>query len=415
MKLSTELRPGIDQVGYVDYNVRDFHGYDTRLGATYNAYLILDEKVALIDTVKTPFAAQLKRNVASLVDLEKVDYLVCLHAELDHAGALPAMVEACPNAVVVCNAKCKDALAGFFDVSNWKFQIVASGDTLSLGKRSLAFVNIPMVHWPESSVAYMPEEKILFSNDAFGQHIATSIRFDDELDLPKIMEEAKSYYANIVAPYGKQVLNVLKTVQTLDLELIAPAHGVMWRSNIPAILDAYQRWASGKYAPKVLVIYDSMWQSTEMMAEEIYAGAVEKGQELAKANPSEPRLDAQLMHARKTALTRVATESLDAGAVAFGSATLNACLMPEMAAVLAYVQGLKFVQKDALAFGSFGWGVGGPEMIQKKLEEIKYPTITPAPLKAKQRPNAETLQACREAGAALAQAAWDRYLKTKTL
>lgn len=413
MNLTTELRPGVDQVGYVDYNVRDFHSYDTRLGATYNAYLIRDEKVALIDTVKAPFAAQLKRNVSSLVDLDKVDYLVCLHAELDHAGSLPAMVEACPNATVVCNAKCKDALAGFFDVSAWKFQIVENGESLSLGKRSLTFVNVPMVHWPESSVAYMPEEKILFSNDAFGQHIATSERFDDEYDLAKILEEAKSYYANIVAPYGRQVLATLKTAETLDIELIAPAHGIMWRSHIADLMKAYPAWASGKYAPKVLVLYDTMWQSTELMAEEIYAGAVEYGQKIAKENPNEPKLDVQLMHVRKTTLTRIAAEALDAAAVAFGSATLNACLMPAMAAALAYFQGLKFREKTALAFGSFGWGIGGPEMIQKTLETLKYPAITEKPIKSKQRPTAEVLAECREAGAKLAQAAWERYLSDK--
>lgn len=410
MKLTTELRPGIDQVGYVDYNVRDFHSYDTHRGATYNAYLIRDEKVALIDTVKSPFASQLKRNVEALVELDKVDYLVCLHAELDHAGALPAMVDACPNAVVVCNAKCKEALAGFFDVSSWKFQIVDSGETLALGKRSLTFVNIPMVHWPESTVAYMPEEKILFSNDAFGQHLATSERFDDEYDLSKILEEAKTYYANIVAPYGKQVLKTLETASQLDIELVAPSHGLMWRSHIAELVDAYKTWASNRYAPKVLVLYDTMWQSTEMMAEEIYAGAVEYGKQLAKENPGAPVLDVQLMHARKTTLTRLAAEAFDAAAVAFGSATLNAYVMPAMASALAYLQGLKFREKTALAFGSFGWGPGGPEMIQKKLVELKYPALTETPIRAKQRPTADALAQCREAGANLAKAAWERYL-----
>ena len=410
MNLTTELRPGVDYVGYVDYNVRDFHSYDTRLGATYNAYLIRDEKIALIDTVKAPFAAQLKRNVVSLVDLDKVDYLVCLHAELDHAGSLPAMVEACPNATVVCNAKCKDALAGFFDVSNWKFQILNSGDSLSLGKRSLTLVNVPMVHWPESSVAYMPEEKILFSNDAFGQHIATSERFDDEYDLPKILEEGKSYYANIVAPYGRQVLKTLEAVAPLEIELVAPAHGIIWRSHIPEMLAAYKTWASNKYAPKVLVIYDTMWQSTELMAEEIYAGAVDYGRKLANENPSAPKLDVQLMHARKTTLTRLAAEALDAGAVALGSATLNAWLMPAMASVLAYFQGLKFREKTALAFGSFGWGPGGAEAIQKAIPELKYVPLTETPIKAKQRPTADDLAKCREAGENLAKAAWERYL-----
>lgn len=410
MNLTTELRPGVDQVGYVDYNVRDFHSYDTQRGATYNAYLIRDEKVALIDTVKAPFTAQLKRNVSSLVDLKKVDYLVCLHAELDHAGALGAMVEACPNAVVVCNAKCREALDGYFDIDDWKFKIVESGETLSLGKRSLTFLNIPMVHWPESTVAYMAEEKILFSNDAFGQHIACSTRFDDECDLAKILEEAKSYYANIVAPYGRQVVKTLEAASKLDIELIAPAHGVMWRSHVADILKAYPVWASMKYAPKVLVIYDTMWQSTELMAEEIYAGAVEYGQKIKKENPKAPALDVQLMHARKTTLTRIATEALDAAAIAFGSSTLNAYLMPSMAAVLAYLQGLKFREKTSVAFGSFGWGPGGPETIQKTLAVLKYPTISENPLKSKQRPTPFVLEQCREAGAKLAQAAWERYL-----
>ena len=413
MKLTTELRQGVHSVGYVDYNVRDFHSYDTQRGATYNAYLVCDEKIALIDSVKAPFAAQLKRNVASLTDLNKVDYLVCLHAELDHAGALPAMVEACPNATVVCTAKCKDALAGFFNVESWKFQIVAPGESLSLGKRSLTFVPVPMVHWPESTVAYMPEEKILFSNDAFGQHLATSERFVDEYDLAKVFEEAKSYYANIVAPYGRQVLKTLETASKLDLEIIAPAHGLIWRSHFAELIQAYTAWASGKYAPKVLVLYDTMWQSTEIMAEEIYAGAVERAQIIARENPNEPRLDVQLMHVRKTTLTRIAHEALDAAAVAFGSPTLNAYLMPTMASVLAYFQGLKFREKTALAFGSFGWGVGGPEAIQKSLAELKYPAITEAPLKAKQRPTPDVLQQCREAGAELADAAWKRYLSDK--
>ena len=253
----------------------------------------------------------------------------------------------------------------------------------------------------------MPEEKILFSNDAFGQHVATSERFDDECDLPKLFEEAKSYYANIVTPYGKQTLKALDAAAALPLEIVAPAHGVMWRSHIQEALQAYHAWASGKYAPKVLVIYDTMWQSTEIMAEEIYAGAVERGRALAK--DAKTQLDVQLMHARKTTLTRIAAEALDAAAVAFGSATLNARVMPQLAAVLEYFQGLKFREKSALAFGSFGWGVGAPEIIQKTLEALKYPAITETPLKAKQRPSADVLELCRAAGAKLADAAWERW------
>lgn len=406
MNLRAELKKNIDWVGYVDYGVRDFHSYDTHRGATYNAYLVRDEKTALIDTVKSPFASQLLRNVAALTDLDKIDYVVCNHAELDHSGALPAVMAACPNATLVCNAKCLETLAGLFDISGWKTQVIASGDTLSLGSRSLTFVNIPMVHWPESMVSYMPEEKILFSNDAFGQHLATSERFVDEYDLAKVLEEAKSYYANIVTPYGRQVLKTLEVASQLEIETIAPSHGLIWRGNVDVIVNAYKNWASGKYSPKVLIVYDTMWQSTEAMAEEIYAGAVAFNETLP---PDAPRLDVQTMHARRTTLTRLATEALDAAAIAFGSATLNANLMPAMGAVLAYFQGLKFREKAALSFGSFGWGPGGAEAIQKALEnDLKYPTLG-APLKSKLRPTPEILAQCREAGAALAAEAWRRY------
>lgn len=405
MQLRAELRKNIDWVGYVDFGVRDFHSYDTQRGATYNAYLIRDEKTALIDTVKGPFAPQLLRNVAALTDLANVDYVVCLHAEQDHSGALPAVMSALPNATLLCNAKCRDTLAGLYDISGWKIQIVKSGESVSLGSRSLTFVDIPMVHWPESTVAFMPEEGILFSNDAFGQHLATSERFDDEYDLAKILEEAKSYYANIVAPYGRQVLKVLEAVATLDVKMIAPSHGLIWRKNIDAILSAHKAWASGKYAPKMLILYDTMWGSTETMAEEIYAGAVEFAQSL----PADaPRLDVQSMHLRRTTLTRIAAEALDAAAVAFGSPTLNANLTPATAAALAYFQGLKFREKTAVSFGSFGWGPGGAEGIQKALETLKYPTISD-PIKAKLRPTPDVLARCREAGAELAKAAWARF------
>ncbi|MGI6402404.1 MAG: FprA family A-type flavoprotein [Thermoguttaceae bacterium] len=413
MKLTFELRPGVDLVGVVDHNLRDFHGFDTSLGSSYNAYLIRDEKVALIDTAHPDFVDQFQRNVTSLVELDKIDYLVCLHAELDHSGALPEMVKACPNATVVCNAKCKEVLASLFDVEGWKFQIFENGETLSLGKRSLTFMNVPMVHWPESSVAFMPEEKILFSSDAFGQHLATSNRFDDECYLPLILAEAKIYYANIVTPYGRQVLKVLKSVDELQPEMIAPAHGVIWRSHVKEILEAYPDWASGKYAPKVLVIYDSMWHSTELMAEEIYAGAVEYGKRLAAENPNEPALEVHLLHARKTTLTRIAHEALDAAAVAFGSATLHAFVMPQMEAVLGYFQGLKFREKTALSFGSHGWGRGAPEIIQETLAALKYPALDASPIVARQRPNAAALESCRNAGAELAKAAWERYLADK--
>jgi len=390
--MNTTLRENIDWVGYVDWTVRDFHGYATESGATYNSYLIRDEKTALIDTVKAPFVEHLLKHVSALTELDKIDYVVCNHAEPDHASGLPHVLAKLSNATLVCDEKCKATLGKYYDTSGWKVQIVKNGDVISLGKRTLQFVETPMVHWPESMFTYVPEEKLLFSMDAFGQHYASSQRFDDEVDLSTVMSEAKTYYANIVMPYGKRVAAVLKQAAELDITMIAPAHGVIWRSHIPTIIDAYQRWSVCKPKPKVLVIYDTMWNSTEMMAAAILEGA------------SQPGVIAKLIHIRRSDLTRIATETLDAAAIAFGSATLNQQMMPMAGAVLTYLQGLKPIGKTSLAFGSYGWGKGGPEAVEEYLKAMKWEMLC-EPIKAQYRPTSEVLDACREAGKMLAEKA----------
>jgi len=403
-KMWTELKKNIDWVGYADWNVRDFHSYDTRLGATYNAYLIRDEKTALIDTVKAPFAANLLQNIRERTDLAKVDYVVCNHAEMDHSGALPEIMSQLPGATLVCNAKCRDTLAAHFDISSWRIRIISPEDSLNLGTRTLSFVNIPMVHWPESMVTYLPNDAILFSNDAFGQHVATTARFDDQWNIHDILSEAKSYYANIVTPYGRQVLKTLEVVRGLKLEVIAPSHGLIWRKYIPEILSAYQDWASGKYRARVGILYDTMWESTGKMAEAIESGIYDFNGSLAA--DSAP-VDAVRLHVRKSTLTRIATEMLDTPVVALGSSTLNAEMMPQMAAVLTYIKGLKFREKSGLAFGSYGWGPGGPEAIQKWLELVKYPIVADM-IKSKYRPTPEVLEQCRQAGRNLAELAMEK-------
>ena len=390
--METSLREGIDWVGYVDWTVRDFHSYVTRRGATYNSYIIRDEKTALIDTVKAPFADCLLQHVSALTDPQEVDYVVCNHAEPDHTGSLARVVAACPNATVVCDQKCRDILAAYNDVADWPFQIVKTGDTLSLGKRTLHFVETPMVHWPDSMATYVPEEKLLFSMDAFGQHFASAHRFDDEVDLDIVMQEAKKYYANIVMLYGRQIASVLDAAAGLDIEMIAPAHGVIWRSHIGRIVSAYKDWVTCKPAAKVLVIYDSMWQSTRLMAEAIVEGA------------SVPGVDAKPLYVRATGLTEIATEVLDAATIAFGSATLNMGMMPMMSAVLTYLKGLRPAGKAGFAFGSFGWGKGGAEAINEYLGAMKL-DILRGPLKAKWRPTNEALEECRAAGRMLAEKA----------
>jgi flavorubredoxin len=390
--MNTQLRKNIDWVGYVDWSVRDFHSYDTERGATYNAYLVRDEKTALIDAVKGPYAADLMRNISALVDPAKIEYVVCNHAEPDHSGAMPAVMAAMPQAQVVCDRKCAEALAEHYDTSKWKFHLVATGDSISLGRRTLKFVETPMVHWPESMFTYIPEEKLLFSMDAFGQHFATSERFDDETSLCTIMEEAKAYYANIVMPYGKSVKACLEQTAGLEIDMIAPSHGIIWRSHPKKILAAYRNWMECRPKPKVLVIFDTMWESTAAMADAILEGAATDG------------VHAKLIAIRRSNLTRIATEVLDAAAIAFGSSTLNRGMMPMAAAALNYLEGLRPTGKSAFAFGSYGWGRGGAEAVEKQLQAIGW-DILRGPIRSKYRPTPEVLEECRQAGRQLAEKA----------
>ena len=392
--MHTELKPEINWVGYVDWSVRDFHSFDTHHGATYNSYLVQDEKVALIDAVKGPYAAQLLTNIRELIPLDRVDYVICNHAEADHAGGLPAVMSALPNATLVCNAKCREVLAGYFDISRWNIKVISPDEPLPLGRRSLHFLDTPMVHWPESMMTYCPQDKVLFSMDAFGQHLASSVRFDDQWNLSDIMLEAKAYYANIVAPYGRQVLKTLEAASKLDIDTLATSHGLIWRSHIPTILEAYTNWASGKTEPKILVLFDSMWESTAMMADAILAGA----------GSVSPGINVQLLHVRRNTLTRIATEMLDAAAVAFGSATLNGQMMPAMASALTYIKGLYRTspKRPAFAFGSTGWGIGGAEQVSKWFEEMQWEQVHEK-TKAFWRPAQEHRQACFEAGQDLAR------------
>ncbi len=390
--MHVSLREGIDWVGYVDWTVRDFHSYNTERGTTYNAYLVRDEQTALIDTVKEPYGNTLLANVVGLIDPAKVDWVVCNHAEPDHSGVLPQVLAAMPNATLVCNAKCLAALSKHFDTTGWKTKIVAPGDVLSLGKRTLEFINTPMAHWPESMFTYVRQEKILFSMDAFGQHCATTERFDDENCLGTVLEEARTYYANILMPYGASTSKAMASVRDLEIDLIATSHGVIWRSHIPEILKAYQQWTSGKPQPKVIILYDTMWESTAAMARAFEEGA------------ATPGVQVKVIHARRNTLTTIASDVFDAAAVAVGSATLNGTMMPQLGAVFCYLQGLKPTAKAAVGFGAYGWGRGATEVIQEHLEALKW-NVLRAPIKSQYRPTPAILEECRAAGALLAQKA----------
>ncbi len=389
--MNITLKEGINWVGYIDWTVRDFHGYKTDSGSTYNAYLIRDEKTAVIDAVKAPYVETYLEHIKALTDLDKIDYVVCNHAEPDHSGGLPGTMAACPQAELVCNAKCKAALEKHYDTAGWKWHIVDDGDTLSLGQRTLSFVNTPMVHWPESMFTYVPEEKLLFSMDAFGQHYASAFRFDDEEPLDVILEEAKTYYANIVMLYGRPISQTLERAAGLDIEMIAPSHGVIWRSHIKEVFAAYQKWVVCKPEPKVVVFYSSMWGATEKMARAILEGAQEHD------------VHAQLYNVDSTHMTRIVTDVLDCAAVAIGSPTLNNGIMPSMAGVLCYLKGLRPTHKKGFAFGSYGWSKkGGANEVGQAMDEMKIEAMR-EPLRSQYAPTPDLLEECREAGREMAK------------
>ena len=270
-----EISPKVWWVGGIDWNERSFHGYTTEKGITYNAYLILDEKVTLIDTAKATFTDEFLQRISQVVDPSKIDVVITNHVEMDHSGSLPAIHRVAPNATIYASAGAGvNEVRAHFGIEATP---VKSGETLCIGERTLTFVTTPMVHWPDNMVTYSDVDKILFSNDAFGQHFASTKRFDDENDLCEVYKQAKKYYANIVWPYGMQAKKALDVVRTLDLEMIAPSHGVIWRSHIADILDKYEAWTTYQTVDKAVVVFDSMWHSTESMAREITDAFIKEG------------------------------------------------------------------------------------------------------------------------------------------
>ncbi|MBN1766165.1 MAG: FprA family A-type flavoprotein [Sedimentisphaerales bacterium] len=372
---------GIHWVGHVDWTIRDFHGYQTHRGSTYNAYLIVDDKVALIDAVKAGYGDDMFEKISEHVDPSKIDYIISNHTEPDHSGEIARVLELAPQAEVVASEKGRQGLTRYYP-GDWKFRTVKTGDTLTLGKTTLKFICTPMLHWPDSMFTYLPDSNILFSMDAFGQHYATSARYDDDVEFPELMFEAKTYYANILMHLGSITAKTLKQAGELDIDMICPSHGVIWRKHIPDIIQAYQDWSIFKPKPKVLVIYDSMWHSTEIMAETIAQAAAEENVEV------------KLLRLGVNDLTILVTEVLDAAALAIGTPTLNNTMMPAMGAFLTYLQGLKPRNKSAFVFGSHGWSGGGVEAAAEILKNLGLELVGEN-IRCQYLPDEETLKTCR--------------------
>ncbi len=354
-----EIKPGVYWVGGIDWNLRYFHGYQTPRGSTYNAYLILDEKITLVDTVKHYHAEELLERIAGIVDPGRIDYLVVNHVEMDHSGSVPAVMKAAPRAKIVTSPKGQQGLERLYK-KNWDCLLVKTGDELTIGSRTLKFVQIPMVHWPDSMATYVPEDKLLLPNDAFGQHIASAQRFDDELGWDIVREEAAKYYANIVFPYGDQVNKALDVVAQLPLEMIAPSHGVIWRTYLAEIKQAYRQWANNESERRALIVYDTMWDSTKKIALALQSGLEEAG------------VPVTMRFLQTSHISEIVPDALTSRAILIGTPTLNNGMLPTVSAFLTYIKGLRPKNRIGFAFGSYGWGGQGAREVAAVIKEMGW-------------------------------------------
>ncbi len=383
-----EIKKGIYWVGVVDWNVRSFHGhtYTTKRGTTYNAYLIVDEKIALVDTVLGSFSGELIERIKEIVPLEKIDYVIANHVETDHSGALPEVMKLCPKAKIFGTQKCKEGLYRYY-YGNWDFQVVKTLDTLKLGKRTLTFVEAPMIHWPDSMFTYCAEEELLLPNDAFGQHYASSERFDDQVDQCALMDEAATYYANILWPLSslisKKIEDVLK--MKISIKMIAPSHGIIWRAEPMKIVNAYMNWAKNTVRPKAVIVYETMWGATAKMARKLAEGLTDGG------------VDVKLFDIGQSGSTEAVKEMLDAKGYLIGSSTHDNDLLPNIGGFLTFFKGLKPKNRIAAAFGSYGWAGGAVKTIEEVIKEAGIEVGSPS-ISVKFMPDESELKKCYEYG-----------------
>jgi anaerobic nitric oxide reductase flavorubredoxin len=358
--MTVQIAENVYWVGAVDWEARHFHGYTYHVqrGTTYNAYLIVDDRIALVDTVLPGFEQEMIYQISQVVDPAQIDVVIANHGELDHSGAIPAVMALAPRASLICTKKGVESLGKYFP-NGREYHVVETGDTISLGHKTLTFLEAPMLHWPDSMFTYIPEDRLLLPNDAFGQHLASTGRFADQVDQAVLWEEARRYFANILTPFSRLILRKVEEVQQMGLEIdvIAPSHGVIWREDPMQIVEQYVRWASGEARPRALVVYETMWGSTAEIARDILEGIVETG------------VEGQLFAVPQTNHTTVVGELLEAKGIVVGSATHNRRPLLNISALVEDLIGLRPVGKIGAAFGSHGWGGGAVPVLEKGLGE----------------------------------------------
>ena len=381
----------VSWVGKIDWELNKFHGdeYSTHKGSSYNSYLIRDEKTVLIDTVWEPFSKEFVANLKKEVDLKKIDYIIANHSEIDHSGALADLMRESPETPIYCTKNGAKIIKGHHH-KDWNFVEVKTGDSLDIGKNKLVFVEARMLHWPDSMMTYMAGENILFSNDAFGQHYASELMYNDKVDNDELYNEAIKYYANILTPFSKLVAAKIKEVVGLNLpvKMICPSHGVIWRDDPLQIVNKYAQWAADYQEDQVTIVYDTMWDGTRRAAEAIATGIKEANNKIA----------IKIFNAARSDTNSIVTEIFKAKALVLGSPTVNKGVLHSLAALMHFVKGLQFKQKKGAAFGCYGWSGESVKLLNQMLEEAGFELLDQEGLRALWNPDEDALKAFHDYG-----------------
>ena len=388
--MSKRVTDKVTWVGKIDWELKKFHGDElsTMEGSSYNSYLIRDKKTVLVDTVWGPYDTEFVNRLKEEIDLKEIDYIVMNHNESDHSGTLPALMREIPDTPIYCTKKGESILRGLYH-QDWNYVNVKTGDELEIGDSKLVFVEASMLHWPDTMMTYMTGENILFSNDVFGQHYASEMLYDDMDDISKLLHEAEKYYTNIITPFSTFVTKKLAEVQGMNLkiDLVAPSHGIIWRENIGLIMDLYAKWANNYQEDQITLIYDTMWQSTRKMAEAIAEGIQQ----------ASPNTTIKLLNAVKNDKNDILVEVFKSKAILVGSPTINNGFSYAIAGILEMIKGLKFKNKKAASFGSYGWSGEAAKQIKEFLEESKFAIVNDG-IRVNWAPDQETIEQLREYG-----------------
>lgn len=388
--MKKQIKNNVYWIGKIDWELQEFHGSDYSVfnGSSQNAYLIKEEKTVLIDTVWSPHSNEFMDNLKSEIDLKEIDYIVINHGEVDHSGSLLKLMEEIPDTPIYCTKNAVKSLVGQYHHPEWNFQTVKTGDTLDIGNgKSLVFVEMTMIHWPDSMATYMTGDNILFSNDAFGQHYAVAELFNDMADQCTLWEEAMKYFANIVNPYASLVSRKIKEIVALNLpiDIIATSHGAIWRENPLEIVTKYAEWADAYKEDQITIVYDSMWNSTMTIAHEIAD----------QVRLQAPDTKVKVFNIAKQDKNDIMTEVFKSKAIAVGSPTVGNDILSSVAGWLHFLKELKFVGKKAAIFGAYGWSGEGNKVLRSYLEDAKFEVIEQE-VKVNWNPLAEDLEGAKE-------------------